>query len=56
VIGVASVVLGLVLSGLYDLATGGLIVMVSIAIFLLCLFLRRFRSEEPMPASDTECR
>ncbi|MEI6795324.1 MAG: metal ABC transporter permease [Methanomassiliicoccales archaeon] len=56
VIGISSVILGLVLSGLYDLATGGLIVMVSIAIFLLCLFLRRFRSEDPMPAADTEGR
>jgi zinc transport system permease protein len=56
VIGTASVILGLVLSGLYDLATGGLIVMVSIAIFLFCLFLRRYRSEDQVSVSESECR
>jgi zinc transport system permease protein len=56
VIGTISVVLGLILSGLYDVATGGLIVMVSITVFLLCLFLRRFRSETEKPVEKMECR
>jgi zinc transport system permease protein len=52
VLGMTAVVIGLLLSGLYDLATGGLIVMVTISIFLLCLALRRFRTESDAMGSS----
>jgi zinc transport system permease protein len=48
VLGVIAVVLGLVTSFVYDIATGGAIVMFSIVIFLLCVGLKRFIGPEEL--------
>ncbi len=46
ILGVIAVVLGLITSFLYDVATGGAIVLFSIMIFLLCVGLKRFIGNE----------
>ncbi|MGD0818155.1 MAG: metal ABC transporter permease [Methanomassiliicoccales archaeon] len=55
-LGVISVVFGLVSSFIYDIATGGAIVLFSIMIFLLCVSLKRFigPEEQDGAASKTE--
>ena len=50
ILGVIAVVLGLITSFVYDVATGGAIVLFSIMIFLLCVGLKRFIGNEEIEA------
>lgn len=56
-LGVFAVVLGLVISFLYDVATGGAIVLFSIAIFLLCVLFKKIAGkDDEAPEAESERR
>lgn len=54
VLGIVAVLLGLVSSFLYDVATGGAIVLISIAIFLLCIALKKILGAAPAEPAEGE--
>ncbi len=54
VLGIVAVLLGLVSSFLYDVATGGAIVLISIAIFLLCVALKKILGSAPAEPAEGE--
>lgn len=51
-LGIIAVLLGLVTSFIYDIATGGAIVLISIGLFLLCVALKKIVGSEPVAPAE----
>jgi zinc transport system permease protein len=52
VMGIIAVLMGLAASFLYDVATGGAIVLISIALFLVCVALKKIVGSEPVASTE----